>query len=152
MKIIPVPTRKDVAKLAGVSTTIVSYVVNNNRYVEKSKKEKVLKAIKKLNYKPNSIARAMKGKNSNHIAFIVDRINSGNFSQLIDKIDEYAYQRGALVSLLSNKNTDEFMRQVITRRFDGVIISSISFSEERIRTNKFRFLKMDFLNLWLHQL
>ncbi len=133
MKKVSCPTRADVAKLAGVSVTIVSYVINNNRYVERSKREKVLKAVKELNYKPNSIARAMKGKSTNHIAFIVDNISNGNFSELIHELDEYTYKQSVLISLLSNKNTDEFIRQIIARRFDGVIISSISFSEERIK-------------------
>ena len=42
------PTRKDVAELAGVSETIVSYVINNNRYVAKDKRERVLKAVEQL--------------------------------------------------------------------------------------------------------
>ena len=41
-------TRKDVAEEAGVSVTIVSYVINNNRYVDKEKRIKVEEAIKKL--------------------------------------------------------------------------------------------------------
>lgn len=55
-------TRKDVAQRAGVSETIVSYVLNNNRYVDKTKRERVMQAVKELNYHPNSIARALKGK------------------------------------------------------------------------------------------
>ena len=35
-------TRKDVARLAGVSETVVSYVLNNNRYVAQDKRERVL--------------------------------------------------------------------------------------------------------------
>ena len=53
-------TRADVAKRAGVSETIVSYVVNDNRYVAKDKRERVKKAIEELNYHPNVIARALK--------------------------------------------------------------------------------------------
>ena len=52
-------TRKDVAEEAGVSVTIVSYVINNNRYVDKEKRIKVDEAIKILHYKPNSIARSL---------------------------------------------------------------------------------------------
>ena len=59
-------TRKDIAREAGVSETIVSYVMNNNRYVDKEKKKRVLEAVNKLGYRPNSIARALKGKKLNH--------------------------------------------------------------------------------------
>lgn len=55
-------TRADVAKEAGVSETIVSYVVNNNRYVAKDKRTRVEEAIAKLHYRPNNVARALKGK------------------------------------------------------------------------------------------
>ena len=43
-------TRADVAKLAGVSETIVSYVINNNRYVAKEKRQRVEEAVRLLNY------------------------------------------------------------------------------------------------------
>lgn len=53
-------TRADVAKAAGVSETIVSYVVNNNRYVAKDKRQRVEEAIAALHYRPNNVARALK--------------------------------------------------------------------------------------------
>ena len=65
-------TRAEVAKLAGVSETIVSYVINNNRYVAKDKRERVEEAVRTLNYRPNNVARALKGKPSNQILFIAD--------------------------------------------------------------------------------
>lgn len=55
-------TRADVAKAAGVSETIVSYVVNNNRYVAKEKRQRVEEAIRALNYRPNNMARGAEGK------------------------------------------------------------------------------------------
>ena len=55
-------TRADVAREAGVSETIVSYVVNDNRYVAKEKRARVEAAIEKLHYRPNNVARALKGK------------------------------------------------------------------------------------------
>lgn len=126
-------TRADVARLAGVSETIVSYVVNNNRYVEKGKRERVLQAMKELHYRPNSIARALKGKSSNHIIFIADRITNGNFGELMSRMDSYAYEKGSLISLCANRNSEEFVRQIISRHFDGIIISSISFPEKFIQ-------------------
>lgn len=55
-------TRKDVAREAGVSETIVSYVLNKNRYVKEEKRQRVLEAVEKLQYQPNNIARALPGK------------------------------------------------------------------------------------------
>ena len=73
------PTRKDVAQLAGVSETVVSYVLNNNRYVAQDKRERVLAAVEELNYHPNNIALALKGKGTNHILFICDTISNEYF-------------------------------------------------------------------------
>lgn len=126
-------TRADVAKAAGVSETIVSYVVNNNRYVDKEKRQKVEEAIRELHYRPNNVARALKGKNSNHIIFIADQITNEHFSQLISEMDKYAYDMGYLISLCANRNNEEFVSQILSRQYDGVIISSISFSQEHIR-------------------
>ena len=127
------PTRKDVAKLAGVSETVVSYVINNNRYVAQDKRVRVQEAIKKLNYRPNSIARTLKGKSSNHIVFIADQIVTEHFSLLISELDECAYDKGYMVSLCSNRNTEEFVREIIGRCCDGIIISSISFTKRFIQ-------------------
>lgn len=126
-------TRKDVAREAGVSETIVSYVVNNNRYVDKEKRQKVEEAIKKLNYKPNSIARALKGKKLNHIVFIADQIVTEHFSLLVSELDKHAYDLGYMISLCANRNTQQFVSSIISRQYDGVIISSLSFPKEYIR-------------------
>lgn len=91
-------TRADVARLAGVSETIVSYVTNNNRYVAKEKRQKVEEAIRILNYRPNNLARALKGKRSNQIIFIADHITNEYFSSIVSEMDKYAYESGYLIS------------------------------------------------------
>jgi DNA-binding LacI/PurR family transcriptional regulator len=126
-------TRADVAKKAGVSVTIVSYVLNNNRYVDKDKRDRVLQAVKELNYTPNTIARALKGKGSKHIIFIVENTSNERFGVLVGEMDRFAYEKGYLVSLCENRNQPELIQSIISRRFDGVIISSISFRDEDIK-------------------
>lgn len=120
-------TRSDVAKAAGVSETIVSYVINNNRYVAKEKRQRVEEAIAALHYRPNNVARALKGKRSNQLLFIADQITNEYFSRIVSEMDKYAYEAGFLISLCANRNTPEFVSQVISRQYDGIIISSISF-------------------------
>lgn len=126
-------TRADVAKYADVSETIVSYVINNNRYVDKNKRERVEEAIRVLNYRPNNVARALKGKQSNQIIFIADQITNEYFSRIVSEMDKFAYNKGYLISLCANRNTQEFVSQVISRQYDGIIISSISFPEEYVK-------------------
>ncbi|MBM6887060.1 LacI family DNA-binding transcriptional regulator [Pseudoflavonifractor phocaeensis] len=126
------PTRKDVAQLAGVSETIVSYVLNNNRYVAKDKRERVLEAVRQLQYRPNNIARALKGKRTNHILFICDNISNEYFGRLVEEMDRISYEKGFLISLLRGRNDDQFVSQVISRVFDGIVISSTSFEERHV--------------------
>lgn len=126
-------TRADVAKRAGVSVTVVSYVMNNNRYVDKEKRERVLQAAKELNYTPNNVALALRGKKSNQILFIVDNPANERLSRLMGGMDRYAYERGSVVTLCATRNDAEFVRHVIRRRFDGIVISSMSLSEEYIQ-------------------
>lgn len=126
-------TREDVARLAGVSVTVVSYVVNNNRYVDKDKRARVLNAIKELHYRPNNIARALKGKPSNHILFIVDSPANERLGVLLDYMDRFAYSKGSMISLCATRNEPDFVRQIISRQFDGIIISSTSLQDEYIQ-------------------
>lgn len=126
-------TRADVARRADVSETIVSYVINNNRYVAKEKRLRVEQAIAELNYRPNNVARTLKGKHSNQLLFIADQITNEFFSRIVSDMDKYAYEAGYLISLCANRNTQEFVSQVISRQYDGIIISSASFPMEYIR-------------------
>lgn len=125
-------TRADVARAAGVSETIVSYVINNNRYVAKEKRERVEEAIARLHYRPNNVARALKGKRSNQLLFIADQITNEYFSRIVSEMDKYAYDAGFLISLCANRNTPEFVSQVISRQYDGIIISSTSIPMEYV--------------------
>ena len=126
-------TRDDVAKEANVSTTIVSYVVNNNRYVDKDKKARVLSAIKKLGYRPNSIARALKGKKTNHIIFIVDDIRSEHFIKIVETVDSLAYEKGYVITLCQDKDTPEFITRILDGYYDGIVLASNKATKEKLQ-------------------
>ena len=126
-------TRKDVAKYAGVSETIVSYVMNDNRYVAEDKRQRVLEAIRVLNYHPNQNARALKGKSSTHIMFIADDLENEHFGHLVSEMDKCAYSKGYLISLTGNRNDADFIQQIISRQPDGVVISSTTMRYEYIQ-------------------
>ena len=65
------PKIQDVARLAGVSTTTVSRVLNNRGYISEETREKVNKAMKELNYFPNDVARSLFNKRTNLIGVIL---------------------------------------------------------------------------------
>ena len=127
-------TRKDVARLANVSETIVSYVLNKNRYVSKEKKERVLAAVEQLHYRPNSLARALKGKGSSYVLFIADNIENEYFGRLVKEMDSFAYDKGYVISLLGVRNNPDFVSRIMARQADAVIISSSTLEEKYIQS------------------
>lgn len=126
-------TRADVARHAGVSETIVSYVVNNNRYVAADKRKRVEQAIADLNYRPNAIARALRKKSSHQILLIADVVLDEYYSEILLKLDQFAYDKGYLVSLCKYHNVDSYLDRVLSSQFDGIIINSAGFKEEYIQ-------------------
>lgn len=127
-------SRKDVAEYAGVTETIVSYVLNDNRYVKKEKKEAVLNAVKVLGYKPNRFARALKGKELKHILLLLDRIRTEYAGEIITEVDRFSENLGYMVSVSIIENNEEFVKKILEWQVSGVVISSIYFDEKHIQT------------------
>lgn len=67
---------KDVARLAGVSTSTVSHVINQNRYVSESVTLRVKNAIEQLNYAPSALARSLKMNRTNTIGMLLTTSNN----------------------------------------------------------------------------
>lgn len=55
-------TMKDIARIAQVSTSTVSHVINNSRFVSEEIRQKVLGVVEQLNYTPSALARSLKVK------------------------------------------------------------------------------------------
>lgn len=127
------PTRRDVAELAGVSDTVVSYVLNNNRAVSEEKRRRVLDAVAQLGYRPNANARALRGKGSNHILIIADTVANDYFGKLLQTIGDAAYASGYLVSLMGTRNNRDFVMRILASQADAVIISSTAMGEEYVQ-------------------
>jgi len=77
----------DIAKEAGVSKSTVSRVINNQVGVNQEKKQKVLDAIKKYNYKPNAAARKLGLKRNNTIGVLVHDLSDSFFSEYVREIN-----------------------------------------------------------------
>lgn len=125
-------TRKDVAREAGVSETIVSYVINKNRYVKEEKRQRVLEAIDRLQYRPNNIARALHGKGSLQILFIAEELSSGYFSEMVSQMSRDAYRQGYMISLCESQEEDEFVSHILSRQFDGLIVSASGVTDREL--------------------
>lgn len=122
---------KDVAKLAGVSTATVSHVINKTRNVSRETKERVNKAIKKLNYSINPVARSLRNGTSNLIGYVVANMANYFYMNIARSIASVLNQeRYSLIYMNSDedpvkeqKNIENLMKQSV----DGLIIAPVGY-------------------------
>ena len=88
------PTMKDVARLAGVGTMTVSRFLNGTASVSKETAARVDKAIHELNYRPNEMARALRGRRSRSIGLILPYLYDTFFSGCGHAVSTVAKQHG----------------------------------------------------------
>lgn len=86
-------TIKDVAKMANVSISTVSRVLNNPDIVAKDKRDKILEAIKQLNYTPNALARGLIHKRTQTLGVLIPDISNLFYAELIKGMEDAARER-----------------------------------------------------------
>lgn len=121
-------TIKDVARLAEVSISTVSRVINDSKPVSPEARRRVLKAIEDLGYKPNEVARSLVTKKSNLIGVIIDDIGNSYVANIVRGIEEigrmYNYDI-LLCSSYGDKETETKFIQVLTsKQVEGIILVS----------------------------
>ncbi len=117
---------QEVAKRAGVSTATVSRVLNNLDIVRASTRERVLKAIKELNYQPNLHARTLAGGRSNTIGMIASNLENPFFFDVFRSLETHARMRGyEVVVAHTDYDPERLVRSVrlmIGRRVAGLAV------------------------------
>jgi LacI family transcriptional regulator len=83
-------TLYDVCKKSGVSTATVSRVINGSELVRKATRDRVLEAIKELNYSPSHAARMLAGQKADTIGIVLPVIANGYIVQVLSGIDHVA--------------------------------------------------------------
>jgi LacI family transcriptional regulator len=126
---------KDVAKLAGVSESTVSRVINRSIPVDEETRHRVDEAIKKLAYKPNLLAKGLRIKSSRIIGLVVPEIVHHTFASFIQFIEESAFAQGYGLIVGNHKDDPEieesFIDGLVRRHVDGIIFSRVS-DESRV--------------------
>lgn len=118
-------TITDVAKEAGVSITTVSRALNGNYPIKTETKAKIDAAIKKLNYKPNIMARSMITRKSMTIGVITPGLTNLFFPTIIEEIEGIVGKAGFKIAVCNSKGDAEVERAVaedfVGRQLDGII-------------------------------
>ncbi|WP_289847028.1 catabolite control protein A [Fructilactobacillus ixorae] len=115
----------DVAREAHVSMATVSRVVNHNHNVKPATEQKVMEVVKRLNYRPNDVARGLASKKTTTVGVIIPNVTNSYFAALARGIDDIAemYQYNII---LTNSDGDEqkevkALNTLYSKQVDGII-------------------------------
>ena len=130
-------TRAEVAKLAGVSASTVSYALNGDRSIKEETRKRVLKAVAQLNYRPNFAAGALAGGKSKTLALLSP---SGEFGialialEYINGASAAARDRGYHLVIWPSQESKlaEIQTFAESGMISGVILMEIKFKDERV--------------------
>lgn len=120
-------TRRDVARLAGTSEAVVSYVLNDGpRGVAPATKERVLAAIAQLGYRPNAVARSLRMQRTMTFGLVVPDNSNPFFAELARSIEDVGFEHGYTMLLGNAMDDDEretsYVRTLLDRQVDGLMI------------------------------
>ena len=130
-------TRNDVARLAGTSTAVVSYVVNDGpRPVSADAKKRVRAAIAKLGYRPNRLAQALRKRRSGLVGVILPDTQTPYFSALATAVESELFSRGLLAVIGSSGFDPErevrYAEAFADAQVDGLLIASVGSSMRKV--------------------
>ena len=131
---------KDIAREAGVSTALVSYVMNGKEKQARVGPEmarKIRRIAKKLNYRPNLIAQSLKSGKSSTIGLIVADISNSFFSNIARIVEDEAKKYGYTVIMGSSdesaQKSQDLIEVFLRRQVDGLIIAPAEGTEAQLK-------------------
>jgi LacI family transcriptional regulator len=117
----------DVAREAKVSVFTVSAVVNKKAHVGQKLRERVEEAIRKLNYRPNLIARSLAKQRTHTIGMIVSDIANPFFPMVVRGAEDAAQQHGYNLLLCNSDDTlekeEKEIELLLSKRVDGILLT-----------------------------
>ena len=128
---------KDIARLAGVSASTVSRVLNNSGYVSEEIRKKVQAVIDETGYRPNQIAKSLKDKSTKTIGIIIPQIASETMAKLVEAAYQCCNKKGYKI-LMENTQLDsqreiECLKSLYHQQVEGILLMSVGLSSEHKR-------------------
>lgn len=116
----------DVAKLANVSKSTVSLVINNTGYVSEETKKKIVAAMQELSYVPNQLGKNLSNRKSNIIGVVIPDIAHPFFSEFVKALEKDLFDQGYMLmvcSTLGRENVElEYLKWLENYTIDGIIM------------------------------
>lgn len=126
-------TIADIAQLANVSKATVSAVLNDRPGISPQTRTRILELIKKLNYRPNEIARSLSSRKTRTIGLVIKEIDNPYFARIMKGVFDVCRERTYTVLLGSSELSPAQERQSIealsSQRVGGLIISPLQGTE-----------------------
>lgn len=120
----------DIANNLGVSVTTVSFILNGKakeKRISDALAKKVQDYVKKVDYKPNQLAKSLRTGKSKSIGLLVEDISNPFFANIADRIEKMAYDHGYHIIYCSMNNDETRAKELIhlfhDRQVDGFIIA-----------------------------
>ncbi|MCL2050802.1 MAG: LacI family transcriptional regulator [Lachnospiraceae bacterium] len=139
------PNIKDIAKAAGVSTSTVSRVLNNNPLISLETRKHVLKVMRDFNYVPNSMARGLSNQKASTVALLVDMDDSPSFDNLFFHKVMYGIENAlfknnlslVICNLQASGNRKKRLNSMVQgKHIQGAILPSLLLGSDLVNTLK----------------
>jgi len=122
-------TIKDVARLANVSITTVSRVINNkSEGVSEETRQRVLQVMENLNYQPNRVARGLVTRRTNTLGLILPDITNPFFPEIARAVEDTANKHGYNIILCNTDDRSDkeelYIRVLKSKCVDGIVFTS----------------------------
>lgn len=131
----PQATIYSVALAAGVSLATVSRVLNNPEKVKQETRDRVLRVIKELGYRPNVIARGLASRKTTTVGVIISDITRASVSEMLGGISDIATNYQYSIKIFSvNEDSDviDSVQKIVSEQVDGILYLNDELSEKRM--------------------
>ncbi|OZN24343.1 transcriptional repressor PurR [Actinobacillus seminis] len=119
-------TMKDIARIAQVSTSTVSHVINNSRFVSEEIRQKVLGVVEQLDYTPSALARSLKVKETKTIGMLVTTSDNPFFAEVVTGVERYCSQHQYNLILCNTEDDEKRLTKnlqiLLQKQVDGLLL------------------------------
>ncbi len=130
----------EVAARARVSLATVSRAINNPEKVKPETRERVLKVIEDLGYKPNAFAKGLASRKSTTVAVIVPDMSRASIAEMMNGIADIArvYKYQILLHILDSEDISEedLLKEIVAAQVDGIL-----YLNDEVTPEQYRFLQ-----------
>ncbi len=125
----------DVAGKARVSLATVSRAINNPEKVKPETRERVLRVIEELGYKPNAFAKGLASRKSTTVAVLVPDMTRASMAEMMNGIADIArvYKYSVLLYILDNEegHEEDILKEIVAAQVDGILYLNDEITEKQ---------------------